>query len=547
MKKEDYPKITNEVKYHIEMEHPNIIELIDYQQKINMIYLLLEYAEHGTLYTYLNNERILPAKLIAKLFVQVCQAIQYIHAKGLLHRDIKPENILLDGDLNAKLSDFGLCVDESNIAERSTSAGTYEYMAPELLRKELQGKECDVWALGVLLYELFHNKAPFPGGNTAEVQASMQNEIAFSSHVPQEARDLIKRILVQDQRGRPQIAAILEHDFVKQNYTGSFLSPGPGRKKRGLNLKDQIAQKTSERRIDEFNEYATEYKKAAPTVNDPTKASSNRTIDDVLRGVPSQQNYAPKTPPNLTPPKSTTQEGQFEGPKSSPLSRHLNTNVSQGGTSGVSATHSPTGFSLSPEHPIKDHQTNVYPTYKRQNSAFQITPQSANIHLPPTSQYSNMAVASSRLSESFQNNQQSPVRISHGNLPIPRDYSSPVHAQTWERPQFSPLPPSPVPYMASNPAFTSGIRTSNAINYSNMGGQQIFRHSPLQQNRQLPVNTVQYHQAFSQHTITMPQRTTAAQLVGSPSHTLQGLVSPHHMHSHQVHNPPLTERLAHFI
>jgi serine/threonine protein kinase len=93
-----------------------------------------------------------------RIFVQLCLAIEFIHSKGYIHRDIKPENIFLDRDMNVLLGDFGWCCHVSDTTYRYQKAGTYEYMSPEALNGKLQGREVDIWALGVLLYELFHNQ-----------------------------------------------------------------------------------------------------------------------------------------------------------------------------------------------------------------------------------------------------------------------------------------------------------------------------------------------------------------------------------------------------
>lgn len=214
----DYDKITTEITVHSQLDHPNIIELIDYTQKINMVYMILEFAEKGTLFSYMNQEGKLSKDFIAKIFVQVCRAVEFIHGKGFIHRDIKPENILLDKDLNAKLSDFGLCVSEQDYEARKQAGGTFEYMSPEGLRKEMQGKESDIWALGILLYEMFHDSEPFVGESREEVLHSIGFGVDFDPATPADAQDLIKQLLSLQPQNRPSIREILNHRFIKDNY-----------------------------------------------------------------------------------------------------------------------------------------------------------------------------------------------------------------------------------------------------------------------------------------------------------------------------------------
>jgi len=93
-------------------------------------------------------------------FIQTAAAIQFIHSLDFVHRDLKPENILIDELNNVKLCDFGWCVRIDN-GPRKTFCGTYEYMAPEVVKEEEYSKSIDVWSLGVLLYEILHGYSPF--------------------------------------------------------------------------------------------------------------------------------------------------------------------------------------------------------------------------------------------------------------------------------------------------------------------------------------------------------------------------------------------------
>lgn len=88
--------------------------------------------------------------------------MEYLHNLNLIHRDIKPENLLLDKDLNIKICDLGWIVEGAKQNHR-TFCGTYEYMAPEMIFDRSYGHEIDIWALGILLYELLHGYAPFEG------------------------------------------------------------------------------------------------------------------------------------------------------------------------------------------------------------------------------------------------------------------------------------------------------------------------------------------------------------------------------------------------
>lgn len=107
--KKDYENIVKEIESHKEMDHPNIIKMVDFMKKGSMVYILLEHVRKGNLFFYLTKKRRLEEKLVARMFYQVCRGIEHIHSKDFIHRDLKPENILLDSDLNVKICDFGWC------------------------------------------------------------------------------------------------------------------------------------------------------------------------------------------------------------------------------------------------------------------------------------------------------------------------------------------------------------------------------------------------------------------------------------------------------
>lgn len=122
----------------------------------------MDYTPWGNLYEYMKTEegKKLTSLQIQNFFLQICQAVKYMHDNKLIHWDIKPENILISENLVPKLSDFGWSVLVSN-KNRSTFCGTFEYMAPEMYENEEYSYSVDIWGLGVLLYEMFHKKSPF--------------------------------------------------------------------------------------------------------------------------------------------------------------------------------------------------------------------------------------------------------------------------------------------------------------------------------------------------------------------------------------------------
>ena len=120
----------------------------------------MEYASKGSLFHTIRANRKLDEKTAFTYFIQAASAILFLHENNLVHRDLKPENLLVDDDGMVKLGDFGWCV-ELALGNRITFCGTYEYMAPEILKEKPYNQSIDIWSLGILLYELLHNFSPF--------------------------------------------------------------------------------------------------------------------------------------------------------------------------------------------------------------------------------------------------------------------------------------------------------------------------------------------------------------------------------------------------
>ena len=141
--------------------HPNTIVLHHVYRQPRHLHLLLEYAPKGSLFQYLRREKTLSDRQIAFVFEEVCKGVEALHRVNILHRDIKPENILLGEDFTPKLADFGFACKIAAGERRRTICGTREYFAPEIFEHKDQSLKLDVWCLGVLLFELCHNRAPF--------------------------------------------------------------------------------------------------------------------------------------------------------------------------------------------------------------------------------------------------------------------------------------------------------------------------------------------------------------------------------------------------
>lgn len=121
-----------EVEIHKRLHHENIVRLYNYFEDKKYLYLILEYAPKGSLFTLIRKKKFLSEDEAFFFFIQSCAGIYFLHSNGLIHRDIKPENMLIGTNHQLKICDFGWCVAFDN-RPRDTFCGTLEYMAPEMI------------------------------------------------------------------------------------------------------------------------------------------------------------------------------------------------------------------------------------------------------------------------------------------------------------------------------------------------------------------------------------------------------------------------------
>ncbi|CAO4376300.1 unnamed protein product [Caenorhabditis nigoni] len=205
-----------EIQYHL--RHPNILTLYGYFHDDKRVFVILDYASRGELFNVLQAQQgHKVSEVIAARFVrQLANALKYCHSKGVIHRDIKPENLLLDSKLNLKLADFGWSV-VADHSKRHTLCGTMDYLAPEMVSNQPHDFNVDIWAIGILLFEMLVGFAPFANQTGDKLIARIKEcKIYIPSTVSDGAASLINAIIKKEPSERLPLNDIMAHPWIKE-------------------------------------------------------------------------------------------------------------------------------------------------------------------------------------------------------------------------------------------------------------------------------------------------------------------------------------------
>lgn len=153
--------IKRECEICMRLNHKHIVKFLDYYFIDNTHYLISEYCSLGDLFSFIDKKTFIDLKETKKLFAQIISAVEYLHVNFIAHRDIKPHNILVDGDGNIKLADFGFSI-IVNEDKRKTQCGSFGYFAPEVITKDsYHPLLTEVWSLGIVLFFMTTGELPY--------------------------------------------------------------------------------------------------------------------------------------------------------------------------------------------------------------------------------------------------------------------------------------------------------------------------------------------------------------------------------------------------
>jgi len=173
-----YRRFKNEAQISAQLSNPNVATLFDFIKEGDQSYLIMEYIDGVTIEERLKREGALSVRETINLSKQILNGLSEAHRLNILHRDLKPANVMIKAGTYAKLMDFGIARLETatRLTANNKVIGTVEYMAPELLKGKEPSKASDLYAVGVMMYEMLTGKTLFVANSEAALVYSIVNE-----------------------------------------------------------------------------------------------------------------------------------------------------------------------------------------------------------------------------------------------------------------------------------------------------------------------------------------------------------------------------------
>jgi len=223
-------RFKNEARAAGVLNHPNIVTIYDAGEQDGMFYIAMEFIEGTTLQQILVEKRILPPEQVIQISREVCKALDYAHANGIIHRDIKPANIMITPNGTVKIMDFGIAKAGGGMTSTGQVLGTPNYMSPEQVKGKLLDGRSDLFSFGVVLYEMITGEKPFVGQNVTTIIYKIVHENPIAP------RDLdvtihpglslvVTRTLAKLPEDRYQSGVELSKDLENYKSVGSNLNP----------------------------------------------------------------------------------------------------------------------------------------------------------------------------------------------------------------------------------------------------------------------------------------------------------------------------------
>jgi serine/threonine-protein kinase len=214
-------RFIQEARSAARLAHPNVVNVFDQGQDSDMAYLVMEYLPGITLRDLLQEHKALTAEQTLDILEAVLSGLAAAHKAGIVHRDLKPENVLLADDGRIKIGDFGLArAASANTATGAALLGTIAYLSPELVTRGIADTRSDIYAVGIMMYEMLAGEQPFKGEQPMQIayqhaNGSVPTPSTKNPKVPAELDELVLWATAREPDQRPRDAKVMLEQLME--------------------------------------------------------------------------------------------------------------------------------------------------------------------------------------------------------------------------------------------------------------------------------------------------------------------------------------------
>lgn len=187
------------------LDHPNIVSIYDIGEENDIYYIVMEYVKGQTLKQYIQQNAPVAFNKVVEIMDQLTSAIAHAHDNGIIHRDIKPQNILIDAEGNIKVTDFGIAMalSSTTITQTNSLLGSVHYLSPEQARGGIATKKSDVYAIGIVMFEMLTGSLPFSGESAVSIalkhlQSDTPSPKRWNPTIPQSLENIVLKSMAKD-------------------------------------------------------------------------------------------------------------------------------------------------------------------------------------------------------------------------------------------------------------------------------------------------------------------------------------------------------------
>jgi serine/threonine protein kinase len=223
-----YDRFKREEEIGKKLDHPGVMKVYGDHDR-SRVYMVMEWVDGRLLRQILNEQKKLPIERAVRIALGICEALEYIHSKGVVHRDLKPENIMVDREDHIKLIDFGIAgsagMRRLTFAKLTSAMGTPDYISPEQVKSKRGDARSDIYALGEMLYEMLTGEVPFHGPNAFAIMNDrlLNNPVPareLNPEISPQLQEIIYRALERNPANRYASAREFAHDLRDPSQVG---------------------------------------------------------------------------------------------------------------------------------------------------------------------------------------------------------------------------------------------------------------------------------------------------------------------------------------